>query len=88
MSTNDAADHYRTGFEHSQDPLVSIARELGGTVTGLRDRANAFFTGRDGGDETGDSENRAPARRSPPEPKSNVEGRSRSGAGRRLVESL
>jgi Zn-dependent protease with chaperone function len=43
----DAADHYRNAFEHSQDPLVAIVRELGGTVAGLRDRVNAFFTGRD-----------------------------------------
>jgi Zn-dependent protease with chaperone function len=55
MSTDaaDAADHYRSAFEHSQDPLVSIVRELGGTVTGLRDRVSSFFTGRDGGDGDG-----------------------------------
>jgi Zn-dependent protease with chaperone function len=46
-----AAAHYRTAFEHSQDPLVSIVRELGGTVTGLRDRVSGWFAGRDGGDD-------------------------------------
>jgi Zn-dependent protease with chaperone function len=45
----DAAAHYRTAFEHSQDPLVAIVRDLGGTVAGLRDRMTSFFTGRDGG---------------------------------------
>ena len=49
-----AAAHYRTAFEHSQDPLVSMVRELGGTVTGIRDRMSAFFTGRDDGGNTND----------------------------------
>jgi Zn-dependent protease with chaperone function len=47
-----AAAHYREAFEHSQDPLVSMVRELGGTVTGIRDRMTAFFTGRDDGGTT------------------------------------
>jgi hypothetical protein len=50
-----AAAHYRTAFEHSQDPLVSIVRELGGTVAGIRDRMSGFFTGRDDGRDTDDS---------------------------------
>jgi hypothetical protein len=45
----EAAAHYRTAFEHSQDPLVSFVCELGGTVTGLRDRMTAFFGGREDG---------------------------------------
>jgi hypothetical protein len=49
-----AAAYYRTAFEHSQDPLVSMLRELGGTVTGIRDRMSAFFTGRDHGGNTND----------------------------------
>jgi Zn-dependent protease with chaperone function len=50
----EAATHYRTAFERSQDPLVSMVRELGGTVAGIRDRMNAFFTGRDDGGSTSD----------------------------------
>jgi hypothetical protein len=50
----EAADHYRGAFEHSQDPLVAIVRDLGGTVAGLRDRVNAFFGGRDGGGDSDD----------------------------------
>src|SRR4029450_2675612 len=37
----------RRWSEPSQVPLVSMVRELGGTVAGIRDRMNAFFTGRD-----------------------------------------
>jgi Zn-dependent protease with chaperone function len=44
-----AADHYRSAFEHSQDPLVAIVRDLGGTVAGVRDRVASFFTARDNG---------------------------------------
>ena len=44
----EAAKHYRTAFEHSQDPLVSILREVGGTVSGVRDSVTGFFTRRDG----------------------------------------
>jgi Zn-dependent protease with chaperone function len=46
----DAAAHYRTAFEHSQDPLVAIVRELGGTFAGIRERMSGFFTGGTGGD--------------------------------------
>jgi hypothetical protein len=46
----DAAAHYRTAFEHSQDPLVAIVRELGGTFAGIRERMSGFFTGGAGGD--------------------------------------
>jgi len=46
----EAAKHYRTAFEHSQDPLVSILREVGGTVSGVRDTVTGFFTRRDSGD--------------------------------------
>jgi hypothetical protein len=50
----EAATHYRTAFERSQDPLVAMVRELGGTVAGIRDRMNAFFTSRDDGGNTSD----------------------------------
>ena len=50
----DAASHYREAFETSQDPLVSIVRELGGTVAGVRDRLSGFFTGQGNGGNTGD----------------------------------
>jgi hypothetical protein len=50
----EAAGHYRDAFERSQDPLVAIVRELGGTVAGVRDRMAGFFTGRDGGRSTTD----------------------------------
>jgi Zn-dependent protease with chaperone function len=52
----EAADHYRDAFEHSQDPLVAIVRELGGTVTGLRDRVSSWFAGREGGNGGGEPE--------------------------------
>jgi Zn-dependent protease with chaperone function len=51
----DAAAHYRTAFEHSQDPLVAIVRELGGTFAGVRERMSGFFTGRDDGGANRDS---------------------------------
>jgi Zn-dependent protease with chaperone function len=50
----DAASHYRQAFETSQDPLVSIVRELGGTVAGVRDRLTGFFTGQGNGGNTRD----------------------------------
>lgn len=43
----EAAGHYRQAFERSQDPLVSMVREFGGTVAGVRDRVTGLFTGRD-----------------------------------------
>jgi hypothetical protein len=45
----EAAAHYRSAFEHSQDPLVAIVRELGGTVAGVRDRVASFFAARENG---------------------------------------
>jgi Zn-dependent protease with chaperone function len=50
----EAASHYRQAFERSQDPLVSMVREFGGTVAGVRDRVTAFFTGRDDEGESSD----------------------------------
>lgn len=41
----DAATHYREAFERSQDPLVSAIRDLGGTVTGVRDKVTSWLTG-------------------------------------------
>jgi hypothetical protein len=39
-----AANHYREAFERSQDPLVSAIRDLGGTLTGVRDKVAGWFT--------------------------------------------
>ena len=39
-------EELRSAFEHSQDPLVAMVRELGGTVAGIRDRVSGFFTPR------------------------------------------
>jgi Zn-dependent protease with chaperone function len=41
----DAANHYREAFERSQDPLVSAIRDIGGTLTGVRDKVTGWFTG-------------------------------------------
>jgi Zn-dependent protease with chaperone function len=52
---SDAANHYREAFERSQDPLVSAIRDIGGTLTGVRDKVTGWFTGSsagDGGDNT------------------------------------
>jgi Zn-dependent protease with chaperone function len=38
-----AASHYREAFERSQDPLVSIIRDLGGSVAGVRDWVAGVF---------------------------------------------
>jgi Zn-dependent protease with chaperone function len=38
-----AARHYREAFERSQDPLVSIMRDLGGSVSGVRDWVAGVF---------------------------------------------
>jgi Zn-dependent protease with chaperone function len=50
----EAAQHYREAFEHSQDPLVSAVRDLGGTITGVRDKVAGWFTG--GGPGSGQSD--------------------------------
>jgi Zn-dependent protease with chaperone function len=52
---SDAANHYREAFERSQDPLVSAIRDIGGTLTGVRDKVTGWFAGSsagDGGDNT------------------------------------
>ena len=43
-----AASHYSEAFERSQDPLVSAVRDLGGTLTGVRDKVSGWFTGASG----------------------------------------
>jgi hypothetical protein len=48
----DAARHYREAFEHSQDPIMSVIRDLGGTLTGVRDWVSSRFAG---GERNGDS---------------------------------
>jgi Zn-dependent protease with chaperone function len=45
----DAASHYSQAFERSQDPLVSMVRDVGGTLTGVRDKVTGWFTGAAGG---------------------------------------
>ena len=42
---SDAARHYREAFERSQDPLVSLIRDLGGTLGGVRDWVSSRFSG-------------------------------------------
>ncbi len=46
----DAARHYRRAFEESQDPLVSLIRDLGGTVAGARDWVTSRLAGNSGTD--------------------------------------
>ena len=45
----EAARHYKTAFEESQDPLVSLLRELGGTISGATDWLSSRFRGAGGG---------------------------------------
>jgi Zn-dependent protease with chaperone function len=52
---SDAASHYREAFERSQDPLVSAIRDIGGTLTGVRDKVTGWFTGAGGGSSEDDS---------------------------------
>lgn len=40
----EAARHYRTAFEQSQDPLVSLVRDIGGAVTSAVGRVTGRFT--------------------------------------------
>lgn len=40
---SDAARHYRDAFERSQDPLATIVRDLGGTVSGVKDWVTSRF---------------------------------------------
>jgi Zn-dependent protease with chaperone function len=47
---SDAANHYREAFERSQDPLVSAIRDIGGTLTGVRDKVTGWFAGSSAGD--------------------------------------
>ncbi len=44
----DAARHYRTAFERSQDQLVTIIRDLGGGISGVRDWITSRFPRADG----------------------------------------
>lgn len=41
----DAARHYRDAFERSQDPLVSLLREVGGTIAGATDWLSSRLRG-------------------------------------------
>ena len=53
----DAGRHYREAFERSQDPLVNLLREVGGTIAGATDWLSSRIRGNgpgSGGDPTGD----------------------------------
>jgi len=52
----DAARHYRTAFEESQDPLVSLIRDFGGTVAGARDWVTSRLGGNGGPNSGGSTE--------------------------------
>ena len=41
----EAARHYRTAFEQSQDPLVNLLREVGGTIAGATDWLSSRLRG-------------------------------------------
>jgi Zn-dependent protease with chaperone function len=41
----DAARHYADAFAQSQDPLVGLVRDLGGTIAGVRDWVSSRFSG-------------------------------------------
>ena len=43
-----AAESYKESFARSQDPLVKILTDLGGTVDGVRDRVSGWFGNRSG----------------------------------------
>lgn len=45
----DAARHYKTAFDQSQDPLVSLLREVGSTVGGAAEWLGSRFRGASGG---------------------------------------
>ena len=45
----DAARHYRDAFERSQDPLVNLLREVGGTIAGATDWLSSRLRGTGGG---------------------------------------
>jgi hypothetical protein len=45
-----AARHYREAFEHSQDPLVGLLKDIGGTVAGATDWLTSRFRGAGGAD--------------------------------------
>jgi Zn-dependent protease with chaperone function len=47
----EAARHYRTAFEESQDPLVSFVRDIGATLGNAVGRATSRFTRRAGENE-------------------------------------
>jgi Zn-dependent protease with chaperone function len=47
----DATDHYRAAFARSQDALVTLVRDLGGSgISGVKDWASGFFTNRNRND--------------------------------------
>jgi Zn-dependent protease with chaperone function len=45
-----AADAYKEQFQRSQDPLMKILMDLGGTIDGVRDRVTSWFGNRGGND--------------------------------------
>ncbi|MBM7788456.1 M48 family metallopeptidase [Tenggerimyces flavus] len=44
-----AADAYKEQFQRSQDPLMKILNDLGGTIDGVRDKVTGWFSGNRGG---------------------------------------
>lgn len=44
-AAKDAAKHYKEAFERSQDPLVSLLRDLGGGLNNVRDWATSWLRG-------------------------------------------
>ena len=53
----DAARHYREAFERSQDPLVNLLRDVGGTVAGAADWLGSRLRGAASGGNGGSSTN-------------------------------
>jgi hypothetical protein len=51
----DATNHYREAFERSQDPLLSILRDVGGGLASVRDWATGWLRGSGGSSDSGNS---------------------------------
>lgn len=52
----EAANHYRQAFERSQDPLVSILRDIGGGISGVKDWVTGWFRPSDAPPQDRDSD--------------------------------
>jgi Zn-dependent protease with chaperone function len=49
QDVKDSTDHYASAFARSQDALVSLLRDVGGGLSGVKDWASSIFTTRTGG---------------------------------------